>query len=101
MLPENLPLTKSSMKDYGVYLHNDGECLMMVVMPNADEELLMELFGTTDWETIEGNGLPELEGAHNIRVNIIISELRRRNSANNGIYLPLLIKTPMKKGPFG
>jgi hypothetical protein len=29
-------------------------------MPNADEELLNEIFGTTDWEQIETQGLPEL-----------------------------------------
>lgn len=59
-MPENLPLTKSSIKDYGVYLHNDGEFLTMCVMPNADGELLNELFGTTDWDQIEAQGLPEL-----------------------------------------
>lgn len=70
-------------------------------MPNADQELVNEIFGTTDWESIENEGLPELEGSHSIRINIIINELRRRNTINNGIYLPLLIKTPMRKGPFG
>lgn len=55
-----MPLTKSSIKDYGVYLHNDGEYLTMCVMPNADGELLNELFGTTDWDQIEAQGLPEL-----------------------------------------
>lgn len=32
----------------------------MCVMPNADGELLNELFGTTDWDQIEAQGLPEL-----------------------------------------
>jgi hypothetical protein len=49
VLPENLPLTKGSMRDNGVYLNNDGEYLTVIVMPNADEELLNEIFGTSDW----------------------------------------------------
>jgi len=27
-------------------------------MPNADEELLNEIFGTSDWDTIETQGIP-------------------------------------------
>jgi hypothetical protein len=44
-----MALTKGSMKDNGVYLNNDGEYLTVVVMPNSDEELLNEIFGTSDW----------------------------------------------------
>jgi hypothetical protein len=40
VLPENMPLAKGSIKDTGIYLNNDSEYLTIVVMPNADEELL-------------------------------------------------------------
>lgn len=29
-----------------------------MVMPNADEELLNEIFGTSDWDAIETQGIP-------------------------------------------
>lgn len=67
------------------------------MQPQADEELLMDLFATTNWEQIEKEGLPELETAHNIRVNNIIAEIRRRNSIHGGMYQPLRVKTPTKK----
>ena len=38
----------------------------------------------------------EGESAHNIRVNVIVNELRRRNTEANGIYLPLIVRTPLK-----
>lgn len=71
--------------------------MLILVQPQAGEELLMELFGTNNWEKIEAEGLPELETAHNIRVNNIIAEIRRRNSIQGGMYQSLRVKTPMKK----
>lgn len=44
--------------------------------------------------------MPELETAHNIRINIILEELRRRTSRGHGIFLPVIVKTPKKKGPY-
>ena len=42
-------------------------------------------------------GLPELESGHSIRVANIVAEIRRRNT---GLYLPLLVLTPMIKGMY-
>lgn len=42
-----------------------------------------------------------METSHNIRVNNIIAEIRRRSSLNGGMYQPLVIKTPLRKGPYG
>jgi hypothetical protein len=74
--------------------------MLILIQESASPELLEELFGTDNWEEIEENGLPELETSHNIRVNIIVNELRRRNSKYNGIYLPVVVKTARKKGPY-
>ena len=59
-MPENLPLTESSIKYYGVYLHNKDEYLTICIIPNADSNLLNELFGITDWDQNEAQGLSEL-----------------------------------------
>lgn len=96
-MPQTLPLTRGSIRDDGVYLYDAGDSLLMLVQPQADQELLMDLFGTTNWEELEKEGLPELETAHNIRVNNIIAEIRRRNTIHGGMYQPLRVKTPMKK----
>ena len=61
---------------------------------------MLELFGTTDLEELEQQELPELETSHNIRVHNIIAEIRRRNMLNGGMYLPICIRTTLKKGPF-
>lgn len=100
ILPPSLPLTLESVKKDGVYLKWGEDFLQIFVQPEAPEDLLIELFGTCDWKEIEEGGLPELETSHNIRVNIIIDEIRRRHSRANGIYLPLLVSTAMRKGPY-
>lgn len=60
ILPANRPLTKESIQDLAVFLVDTGMELTVYVQPNADEEVLMELFGTTDLQEIEEGGLPEL-----------------------------------------
>jgi hypothetical protein len=34
-------------------------------------------------------------------VNNIIAEIRRRGALNNGMYQPLVVKTGLRKGPYG
>lgn len=36
-MPENLPLTKSSLKENGVYLVDNGEELVILTQPQADQ----------------------------------------------------------------
>lgn len=60
ILPPNRPLNKQSINDLGVFLVDCGEELTVYVQPNADEEILTELFGTTNLQDIETGGLPEL-----------------------------------------
>lgn len=100
ILPPNLPLNKQTVSTQGVFMYNTGDYIILLVMEGADSQVLTDLFDTQDWEQIESQGLPQLETSHNIRVNNMIAELRRRSSDKNGIYQPLLIRTPMKKGPF-
>jgi hypothetical protein len=43
------------------------------VQNQAPEDLLNDLFGQSQWEQIEAEGLPELETSHNIRTNNVIA----------------------------
>lgn len=52
ILPPNRPLVRQSIKDVGVFLVDSGEELTIYVEQNADEELLLELFGTVDLQEI-------------------------------------------------
>jgi hypothetical protein len=52
ILPPNRPLVRQSIKDVGAFLVDSGEELTIYVEQNADEELLLELFGTVDLQEI-------------------------------------------------
>ncbi len=52
ILPTNRPLVRQSIKDVGAFLVDSGEELTIYVEQNADEELLLELFGTVDLQEI-------------------------------------------------
>lgn len=94
VLPSNLPLLASSIKQDSVYLVNNSEALYMLVMPQAQQDLLAELFGVEDVKDIaQLTALPELETGHNVRVANIIQELRRRQPIST-FYLPLLVLVP-------
>ena len=100
VLPPSLPLSSEGVAKDGVYLKWSEDYLLILVQPEAPEELLIEIFGTSNWDEIEEGGLPELETPHNIRINVIVEELRRRSSRANGIFLPIVVRTPRKKGPY-
>jgi hypothetical protein len=68
-----LPLTKQSFKETGVYLYDAGDQIIILVQNQAPEDLLNDLFGQSQWDQIESEGLPELETSHNIRTNNIIA----------------------------
>lgn len=98
ILPTTLPLTHSSIKQDSAYLLQDNDYIYLFVMSDPSEELLTELFGLTNLQDVMiDTGLPELESGHSIRVANIVAEIRRRN---NGLYLPLLVLTPMIKGMY-
>ena len=98
ILPPSLPLTHSSIKQDSAYLVQDNDFIYLFVTGNASEELLNELFGVSTLEEVNiDTGLPELETGHSIRVANIVAEIRRRNT---GLYLPLLVLTPMIKGMY-
>ena len=93
VLPSNLPLLASSVKQDSAYLVNNSEVIYLFVMGQAQEDLLTELFGVTDTKDIvQLTALPELESGHNVRVANIIQELRRRQPTST-FYLPLLVLT--------
>ena len=52
ILQTNRPLVRQSIKDVGAFLVDSGEELTIYVEQNADEELLLELFGTVDLQEI-------------------------------------------------
>ena len=78
-----------------------SDSLTIFIEPEAPSDLLYEIFNTDDNTEIEEmTTLPELESSHNVRISMIIEELRRRTTRTNGIFLPLQIRTIKKKGLF-
>ena len=93
VIPSNLPLLASSLKQTSAYVVNNSEFIYLFVMGQSQEDLLTELFGVPEVKDIDQlSALPELETGHNIRVNYIIQELRRRQPTST-FYLPLLVLT--------
>jgi hypothetical protein len=61
VLPPSLPLSAEFMSKSGVYLFWLAESILIIVQPEASSELLIQIFGTSDWEDIEAmNNLPKL-----------------------------------------
>jgi hypothetical protein len=51
-----LALTKLSFREDGVYLYDAADQIILLVQPQANEELLTELFGVTKIEEVESEG---------------------------------------------
>ena len=49
ILPKNLPLSKQYFTDEGVYLYDGGDQIIILVQTKANEELLLDLFNTSNW----------------------------------------------------
>ena len=55
VLPKNIPLSRvnGNLSPQGIYLYNSGDYLIILVMEAAEQESVVDLFGTENWEQIE------------------------------------------------
>ncbi|KAJ7131169.1 Sec23/Sec24 trunk domain-containing protein [Mycena epipterygia] len=80
IMPTPLPLTSAWWEAHGLYLIDDGQVVYLWVGRDAVPQLIIDVFGATDYRVLQGGkvALPEVDTAISQRIRSIIGKIRER-----------------------
>ena len=89
LLPSLTPCNKAAIEEHGIYLLDNGEILLFIIMYNADVDLVFNILGqdiTTFQEQPNFDAISSNPSEEAQRISTIVEEIRRRNSSG---YQPI------------